>query len=97
MASFFVAIFFSITAPLHTLYISAFTLPDTSASPSQSWHLWKLFFYCKNRIGSEQNAGRLRKNHLLNNHGQLHLAMIEPILNAVNDGSFGEQRSPAFC
>ena len=46
-------------------------------------------------VGREQHAGRLRKDHLLHDHGHVDLPVVEPVLQAVGDGPLGEERGPA--
>ncbi|MNS59869.1 hypothetical protein D3C72_928420 [compost metagenome] len=46
-------------------------------------------------IGREQDAGRLRKDHPLNDDSQVDLTVVEAMLDAVGDRPLGEQRRPA--
>ena len=46
-------------------------------------------------VGREENAGRLREDHLLRDHGHLDLAVVEAVPQAVGHGPLGEQRGPA--
>ena len=46
-------------------------------------------------IGREQDAGRLREDHPLHDHGHADLAVVEAVPQAVGDGPLGEERGPA--
>jgi len=46
-------------------------------------------------IGREQDAGRLRKRHLLHDHGHVDLPVVEAVPQAVGHGPLGEERAPA--
>ena len=46
-------------------------------------------------VGREEDAGRLREDHLLHDHGHVDLAVVEAVPQAVGHGPLGEQRSPA--
>ena len=48
-------------------------------------------------IGREQDPRRLREDHLLDDHGELDLTMIEAVLEAVGHGPLGEERGPALA
>lgn len=95
MASFLVAIILFVIVFSRTVYESAETKPETSASPSP-----KLASIERDLrfdvIGSAVNRiPDASGNHLLNNDGKLDFTMIELILNAINNRAFGKQRSPA--
>ena len=45
-------------------------------------------------VGREQDAGRLRENHLLHDHGHVDLAMVQAVPQAVGHGPLGEERGP---
>ena len=47
------------------------------------------------RVGGEQDAGRLRRDHPLYDDGHLHRSMIEAVAQAVGHGALGEERRPA--
>ena len=46
-------------------------------------------------VGREQDAGRLREDHLLHDHGHEDLPVVEAVPQAVGHGPLGEQRGPA--
>ena len=46
-------------------------------------------------VGREQDAGRLREDHLLHDHGHVDLAVVDAVPQAVGHGPLGEQRGPA--
>ena len=46
-------------------------------------------------VGREQDAGRLRENHLLHDHGHLDRTVVDAVSLAVGHGPLGEQRGPA--
>ncbi len=46
-------------------------------------------------IGREQDAGRLREDHLLHDHGHVDLAVVEAVPQAVGHGPLAEERGPA--
>ena len=46
-------------------------------------------------VGREQDAGRLREDHLLHDHGHVDLPVVEAVPQAVGHGPLGEQRGPA--
>ena len=46
-------------------------------------------------IGREQDAGRLREDHLLHDHGHADAPRVEAVPQAVGHGSLGEERGPA--
>ena len=46
-------------------------------------------------VGREQDAGRLRKDHLLHDHGHVDLPMLEAVPQAVGHRPLGEERGPA--
>ena len=46
-------------------------------------------------VGREQDAGRLREDHLLHDHGHADLPVVEAVAQAVGHGALGEQRGPA--
>ena len=46
-------------------------------------------------VGREQDAGRLREDHLLHDHGHLDLPVVEAVPQAVGHGPLGEERGPA--
>jgi hypothetical protein len=47
------------------------------------------------RVGREQDAGRLREDHLLHDHGHVDLPVVEAVPQAVGHGPLGEERGPA--
>ena len=49
----------------------------------------------RDRVGREQDAGRLREDHLLHDHGHLDLAVVHAVPQAVGHGPLGEERGPA--
>ena len=49
----------------------------------------------RDRIGREEDAGRMREDHLLHDDGHLDLPVIEAVPHAVGHGPLGEQRGPA--
>ena len=46
-------------------------------------------------VGREHDAGRLREDHLLHDHGHVDLPVVEAVPQAVGHGPLGEQRRPA--
>ena len=46
-------------------------------------------------VGREQDAGRMREDHLLHDHGHLDLPVVEAVPQAVGHGPLGEERGPA--
>ena len=46
-------------------------------------------------VGSEEDAGRLREDHLLHDHGHVDLPVVEAVPQAVGHRPLGEQRGPA--
>ena len=46
-------------------------------------------------VGREQDAGRLREDHLLHDHGHVDLPVVEAVPQAVGHGPLGEERGPA--
>ena len=46
-------------------------------------------------VGREQDASRMREDHLLHDHGHLDHAVVEAVPQAVGHGPLGEQRCPA--
>ena len=46
-------------------------------------------------VGREQDAGRIREDHLLHDHGHVDLAVVDAVPLAVGHGPLGEQRGPA--
>ena len=46
-------------------------------------------------VGREQDAGRLREDHPLHDHGHPDLAVVHAVPQAVGHGPFGEERGPA--
>ena len=46
-------------------------------------------------VGREEDAGRLREDHLLHDHGHVDLPVVEAVPQAVGHGPLGEQRCPA--
>ena len=46
-------------------------------------------------VGREQDAGRLREDHLLHDHGHVDLPLVEAVPQAVGHGPLGEERGPA--
>ena len=46
-------------------------------------------------VGREQDAGRLREDHLLHDHGHVDLPVVDAVPLAVGHGPLGEQRGPA--
>src|SRR5215471_6461284 len=46
-------------------------------------------------VGREENAGRLREEHLLHDHGHVDLPVVEAVPQAVGYGPLGEQGGPA--
>ena len=46
-------------------------------------------------VGREEDAGRLREDHLLHDHGHVDLPVVEAVPQAVGHGPLGEQRGPA--
>ena len=46
-------------------------------------------------VGCEEDAGRLREDHPLHDHGHLDLALVEAAPQAVGHGPLGEERGPA--
>ena len=46
-------------------------------------------------VGREEDAGRLREDHLLHDDGHVDQAVVEAISQAVGHGPLGEQRGPA--
>ena len=49
----------------------------------------------RDRVGCEQDAGCVREDHLLHDHGHLNLPVTEAVPQAVGHGPLGEQRRPA--
>ncbi len=49
----------------------------------------------RDRVGREQDAGSLREDHLLHDHGHVDLPVVEAVPQAVGHGPLGEQRGPA--
>ena len=47
------------------------------------------------RVGREQDAGRLRDDHPLHDHGHVDLPVVEAVPQAVGHGPLGEQGCPA--
>jgi hypothetical protein len=46
-------------------------------------------------VGREQDAGRLREDHPLHDHGHLDLPVVDAVALAIGHGPLGEQRGPA--
>ena len=46
-------------------------------------------------VGREQDAGRLREDHLLHDHGHVDLPVVDAVPQAVGHGPLGEERGPA--
>ncbi len=46
-------------------------------------------------VGGEEDAGRVREDHLLHDHGHVDLPVVEAVAQAVGHGPLGEQRGPA--
>ena len=46
-------------------------------------------------IGREEDAGRLREDHLLHDHGHADIAVVEPVPQAVGHSPLAEERGPA--
>ncbi len=46
-------------------------------------------------VGREQDAGCLREDHLLHDHGHVDLPVVEAVPKAVGHGPLGEERGPA--
>ena len=46
-------------------------------------------------VGREQDAGRLREDHLLHDHGHVDRTVVDAVPLAVGHGPLGEQRGPA--
>ena len=46
-------------------------------------------------VGREQDAGRLREDHLLDDDGHMDLPVVEAVPEAVGHGPLGEERGPA--
>ncbi len=46
-------------------------------------------------VGREQDAGRVREDHLLHDHGHVHRAVVDAAAPAVGHGALGEERGPA--
>ena len=46
-------------------------------------------------VGREQDAGRIREDHLLHDHGHVDRPVVEAVPQAVGHGPLGEQRGPA--
>ena len=46
-------------------------------------------------VGREKDAGRLREDHLLHDHGHLDLPVVQAVPQAVGHGPLGEERGPA--
>ena len=46
-------------------------------------------------VGREEDAGRLREDHLLHDDGHVDLPVVEAVPQAVGHGPLGEQRGPA--
>ncbi len=46
-------------------------------------------------IGREQDAGRLREDHPLHDHGHVDRTVVDAVVPAIGDGPLGEQRGPA--
>ena len=49
----------------------------------------------RNGVGREQDAGCLREDHLLHDHGHVDLPVVEAVPQAVGHGPLGEERGPA--
>jgi hypothetical protein len=49
------------------------------------------------RVGGEHDARDLREHHSLDDHSELHTAMVDALLQAIGDRAFGEQRGPALA
>ena len=49
----------------------------------------------RDRVGREQDAGRLSQDHLLHDHGHAFLSVVEAVVQPVGQGALGEQRGPA--
>ena len=49
----------------------------------------------RDRVGREQDAGGLRDDHLLHDHGHVHRPVVDAVPQAVGHGPLGEQRGPA--
>ena len=49
----------------------------------------------RDRVGREQDAGRLWEDHLLHDHGHAGLAVVEAVVQPVGHGALGEQGGPA--
>jgi len=48
-------------------------------------------------IGSKQDSGHLREDHLLHNHSQGDFPVVEAVLQAVGDYPLGKERCPALA
>ena len=46
-------------------------------------------------VGREQDAGRIREDHLLHDHGHVDRTVVDAVALAVGHGPLGEQRRPA--
>ncbi len=46
-------------------------------------------------VGREQDAGRLREDHLLHDHGHVDRTVVDAVPLAIGHGPLGEQRGPA--
>ncbi len=46
-------------------------------------------------VGREKDAGRLREDHLLHDHGHVDLPVVHAVPQAVGHGPLGEERGPA--
>ena len=74
----------------------AFTRPETRASPRPKLASTEATFRLRrDGVGREQDAGRLREDHLLHDHGHVDLPVVEAVPQAVGHGPLGEQRGPA--
>nr|BFE76029.1 hypothetical protein GCM10020092_093300 [Actinoplanes digitatis] len=82
--------------PSRTVKTSGFTRPETSASPSPkpAVHGGDLPV-ARDGVGREEDAGRLREDHLLHDDGHVHLPVVDAVAQAVDHGPLGEQRRPA--
>ena len=49
----------------------------------------------RDRVGREQDSGRLREDHLLHDHGHADVPVVESVPQAVGYGPLGEQGGPA--
>ena len=96
IASCFEATIFWTISSSRTLNMSGLTRPDTSASPRPKLASTDCNLpVAGDRVGREQDAGRLRDDHLLQHHCHVHLTMVDAVAQAIGDRALGEERSPA--